>query len=221
MSEAVNQITDRIVKELNLPTPEQISRRHAELEDMDKREHHRMFHDTLAKANLPERQRSQNGKLKRDGKWHETMMMIKGKMPSGSTFALVGVRGAGKTQMAVSIALELAQAYIPSLYCTATEMLMRFKATYKQDAKATEEDIVKAFRKPSLLIIDEMNKRAENEWEQRLVFEVLDKRYQDMKDTIIISNQTPVEFCASMGPSLISRINETGGVIECNWESFR
>jgi DNA replication protein DnaC len=72
---------------------------------------------------------------------------------------------------------------------------------------------VKALTKPSLLVIDEAAKRGETEWENRLLFEILNKRYGDFKDTILIANQSREEFSKSMGPAIVRRMDEVGGLM--------
>ena len=47
------------------------------------------------------------------------------------------------------------------------------------------------------------------------------KRYGAMKDTILISNQTPDVFQKAIGSSILSRLQETGAIIQCDWPSFR
>jgi len=42
-----------------------------------------------------------------------------------------------------------------------------------------------------------------------------------MNDTILTCNLGTEELAASLGPSIVSRMEEGGGVIECNWPSFR
>jgi len=54
-----------------------------------------------------------------------------------------------------------------------------------------------------------------------MLFELLNRRYNDLKDTILIANKSKAEFQDYIGPSLASRMNETGGIVECNWPSFR
>jgi hypothetical protein len=54
-----------------------------------------------------------------------------------------------------------------------------------------------------------------------LLFTLIDARYNDMKDTVLLDNNEPAQFEATMGPSIISRLNEAGGLIHCNWASFR
>ncbi len=98
---------------------------------------------------------------------------------------------------------------------------MEIKSTYAKDSKESEEDVLLKFRKPDLLVLDEIGKRGETEWENRLLFELLNDRYNDVADTLLISNHKPEEFESSVGPALASRVNETGGIIDCNWESYR
>lgn len=42
-----------------------------------------------------------------------------------------------------------------------------------------------------------------------------------MKDTIPIANLKEEEFLKSIGQSAESRLREVGGVIVCDWPSFR
>jgi len=70
-------------------------------------------------------------------------------------------------------------------------------------------------------VIDEIGKRGDTDWENNLLFHLLDKRYQDMTDTIVLANLTAEEMAKSLGPSLSDRMSETGGLIECTWPSRR
>ena len=66
-----------------------------------------------------------------------------------------------------------------------------------------------------------MEERAETQFEDRMISHLIDLRYDAMLDTILISNQAKESFADSIGKSAVSRLIETGEVIECNWESFR
>jgi DNA replication protein DnaC len=68
---------------------------------------------------------------------------------------------------------------------------------------------------------DEIGKRGESVWEGNLLFELLNNRYADRTDTIVIANLNPQDLAESLGPSITSRLNETGGVIHCDWPSRR
>jgi DNA replication protein DnaC len=155
------------------------------------------------------------------GQWGATFEKIKARLGEGFLIGLIGGRGPGKTQLGVELMKAHTENRHSALYVTATEFFMTIKRAYRDHSSETELDIIKRFRKPSLLILDETGKRAETDWENRLLFELIDKRYQDMSDTLLISNEAQAQFSEAIGPSLASRMNETGGIMQCNWPSFR
>jgi DNA replication protein DnaC len=130
---------------------------------------------------------------------------------------MFGKRGPGKTQFAV----ELLRVNRNGYYATAVEFFMAVKSSYR-DKGDGEESVVKRFAKYALLILDEIGKRGETGWENSLLFEMIDRRYRNMRDTLIISNEDRARFEANIGPSIASRMSETGGLIDCTtWKSFR
>lgn len=174
----------------------------------------------LARSGAPKRHLSVKN-IKTDGPWGKTVDDIK-RYDQGFLAALIGTRGCGKTMIAVELMRYTLMAHQRAThYYTATEFFLEIKATYRPDSKTTELDVIEAFAKPYLLVIDEFGQRGETPWENRLLFELINRRYNDMKNTLLISNQAPEAFMSAIGPSLASRMKETGGIIHCNWESFR
>lgn len=149
--------------------------------------------------------------------WNRAFSGIVGKLGSGFTVALVGTRGNGKTQLGVELMKHAAEKRLQSSrFLTAVEFFMATKATYgRQDL--SESDVLGLYCKPALLVIDEIGRRADTPWENNLLFELLNRRYNDLKDTVLIANLTPAAFAASVGPSIVRRMNESGGVVECYW----
>jgi len=94
------------------------------------------------------------------------------------------------------------------------------KAGYR-DKGAAEKQVIEQYCTPSLLILDEVQERGETPWEDRILGHLIDRRYGAQKDTLLISNQTKENFLSSIGESAASRIRETGGMIICDWESYR
>ena len=77
-------------------------------------------------------------------------------------------------------------------------------------------------KKLRLLIIDELHEVADDsKHKDRILADLLDARYAANMDTLLISNQTQKEFSETTNPSIISRLNEHGGIITCAWKSFR
>lgn len=139
----------------------------------------------------------------------------------GVTIGIIGLRGNGKTQMAVEMMKRRTAELRSARFTSAVQFFSRLKSTYQKDSDKNELDVLMEFQKPSLLVIDEVSKRAETEWQNTMLFELLNCRYNDLKDTILIDNNTMQAFSQSVGPSLASRITEGGGFIDCNWETFR
>jgi len=135
-------------------------------------------------------------------------------------FALVGKRGTGKTLMAVKIILAAVQKMgMFARYETAMNIFLKLRDGYKHNH--SELDLIADFINPPILAIDAMEVRGETKFENQILDHIIDQRYSSMRDTLLISNQGKEEFIVSAGPSIISRLKETGGIVECNWESFR
>lgn len=156
------------------------------------------------------------------GPWRDCLEKISVHLvKSGALITLLGTRGGGKTQLAVELMFHVTAKRRRARYVTAMEIFLEVKAAYRKDSKETEEMVVDSFCKPQLLVIDEVHERGETGWEDRILTHIIDKRYRSMLDTILIANLERNEFVASMGKSVVSRLNETGGIITCNWPSFR
>lgn len=175
----------------------------------------------LTEAITPERQRNVED-LDRSGEWGKCLKKLEQKLGTGFMVALAGGRGNGKTQIAVELIRFLAFGDPPkrSRFCTATEFFMEIKAGYRDGGKS-EADVIREFSRPRLLVIDEVSKRRDSEWENLLLHELLNRRYNAMTDTLLISNQDAKQLEESLGAALVSRMRETGGVIEAVWPSFR
>lgn len=153
--------------------------------------------------------------------WAATLGALAEKIGTGFLYALVGTRGPGKTQIGVELLEYAAQKLRSAQYCTAIDYFLTVKATYRKDSESTEDQAIREFCKPKLLVIDEVQERSESAWEDRLLTHLINKRYNSMTDTLLIANLQRAEFEQSLGKSVISRLNETGGIIEANWPSFR
>lgn len=156
-----------------------------------------------------------------DNEWATKLALLESKIGSGFTVALVGVRGNGKTQMAVQLMVAATEQLKSAKFCTAAKFFMAIKASYRKDSQDTEFEVLRDYRSPALLVIDEIGKRSDSGWENSLLFELLNDRYNDMTDTVLIDNRPKADFVSAIGASLASRMSESGGIIECNWESFR
>lgn len=211
---------DRHQKEWEAMTPEQRKavedKRQQEIRDRDSDQVLRI----RSGWNVPKRHFDRK-EIDRSGPWGKRESELAGMSGKGFLVALVGGRGPGKTQMAVELMKKHTRALNSAYYDTLTGLFLKIKATFKKDSKETEEDLVLQMIKPSLLVLDEISRRSDSDWENRILYEILDRRYGAMRDTLLIANQNKAQFIEAIGESLASRMQETGGIMECNWQSYR
>jgi len=192
----------------------------AEEESWDFRNQKRMRMDHLLEDALLPKHHTKNRVSKPEGDWGAAFEKLKGMMGSGFLVALIGIRGNGKTQLGVQLIQERCRHLRSGRYCTAVEFFMDLRSAYKKDGPS-ESEVMARYRNPSLLVIDEIGRRGETEWENNVLYELLNRRHADDSDTVVISNQDAAALEESLGTSLVSRMRERGGLFECNWASFR
>jgi len=162
------------------------------------------------------------------GPWAVKLRSVLSLINTGCLIGLAGNRGNGKTQLgaeAVHYALEKYDRTGanggPPLMCRAMEFFLDLRSCFRPKATACERDVIRQYTAKCILILDEAHERAETEWENRMLNYMIDVRYAEKRDTIIISNDTPQAMLAALGPSIADRMRECGGVIHCDWPSFR
>lgn len=153
-----------------------------------------------------------------NGDWTKKFTSLCGKLGGGIVAGFVGECGTGKSQMAVSLAKYWMHQGKTALHVEAMELCGSVKDTFSGDESAKQ--VLFRFIRPSLLIIDEVN-RGLSQFDTGLIQRVLSRRYDTLRDTILISNETPDVFAELVGPRVISRINHTGQVHAFTWASFR
>ena len=137
---------------------------------------------------------------------------------------LVGDRGPGKTQMATWWAAERLRARkLAGWYRKAADLISEIKTTWNTGGKliGTEDDVLKKYRTAAYLALDEFHERGSSDWEARTLLNILDHRYDNMLATVIIANMSEAEVRAQINPSIVSRAEETGGLVVCDWASYR
>ena len=141
------------------------------------------------------------------------------KVGQGNLMGIIGTRGAGKTQMAACLIREACKKELESFYVKAMDIFCEMRETFNSDK--SERKVVLKYCDFKFLVIDAVENRGESDFENRLLSHIVDKRYDACLDTVLISNQEEAAFLKSMGSSIVSRMNETGGLIICKWNSFR
>lgn len=139
----------------------------------------------------------------------------------GGMLSLVGKRGRGKTQLATALARWWCFDRCQSVrYETAFAMLGDLKhRAYEDGLGATVA--LRPLATVGLLVIDEVQEMRNTDDDARWLTALLDSRYGAKRPTILLSNLQPEQLTAALGPSVSSRMQETGRVVVIDWPSFR
>lgn len=140
----------------------------------------------------------------------------------GRGLVLAGKPGTGKTHLAASLALSLVDSGAWVQYVTCMGLIRMVRETWGKDAERTERQVVKLLgQQIDLLLIDEVGVQYGTESEQHILFEILDKRYAEMRPTVLITNQDKAGFKALIGERVADRLTQTHDWLAFDWPSYR
>lgn len=143
-------------------------------------------------------------------------------LQDGRCLIMVGLPGTGKTHLAIGIALEVMEQGYTAMFCRAHEAISAVTETYSRDNNKTERQALDEFRKPDLLIIDEVGRQRGTDNERMMLFEIINRRYDDEKPTLLISNLNLEKLRGYIDAATEDRLRESGGrVITFDWASMR
>lgn len=161
--------------------------------------------------------------LIRDDAWLRTLrfLSVRCGVPTrvGSTFGLIGPNGTGKTQLAAYVIWSCTMLHRRCRYVKAPTMIGEMHDAGRSGASQTR--LLARHLTPDVLVIDEIDKRIASEWEHLLFHQLVDRRYESGKHTIMMGNYTRAGFDDEMDQAVVSRIEEAGAVIEADWRNFR
>lgn len=144
---------------------------------------------------------------------------------AGRCLVLTGKPGTGKTHLAIGIAHAAIGQGSSAVFVTVSEAIRTFRASWRKDAERSEDKVLEDFSKPDLLILDEVGVQYGTEAEQLVLFEIINRRYMDMRPMILISNlplQGEKTIQSYLGERAFDRLREGGGrVVVFDWESHR
>ena len=173
----------------------------------------------------------------RGEEWFAALETAKPIIATGGIVVMVGDRGPGKTQMAAELARGgdwsgdkdeftrgdglVVHRGKTALYRRAMDIFLDLRDASKNHVKSSEKEVLAKLANVGLLVIDEFQERGETEWENRIMKNLIDKRYASDRATIIIANMPRKAIFGALGASIVDRARENGKSIEFNWPSYR
>lgn len=140
----------------------------------------------------------------------------------GASMIFCGMPGTGKTHLACAIANHVMQHFGNSaLFLTVFDAIQRIKETYGS-SEMTEKQVMDALCAVDLLILDEVGVQFGTQYEEVVITQIINRRYADMRPTIILSNLDRDGLAAFLGQRVVDRVDEGGGgIVAFTWESYR
>jgi DNA replication protein DnaC len=167
-------------------------------------------------------------------KWLAAFEQAKEAVEKCGIIAFLGGRGSGKTRMAAEVSRagrwprdakvwngHQSVADKTALYRRAMDVFLDLRDAAQNNSGTSEKKVLAGLESVGLLVIDEFQERGGTEWENRIICNLLDKRYSAMRPTILIANYTREEMAKALSPSVKDRIRENGKAIIFDWESYR
>lgn len=143
-------------------------------------------------------------------------------LKEGRCLVLVGAAGTGKTHLALAIAKDVIRQGFTARYVTVHEAIEAIRETWRSDSVEPESAVVKRMAGVDLLVLDEVGVQYGKESEHVELFKILNKRYNDVKPTVVLSNVSPDELSRYLGERVYDRLRENGGkVVPFDWQSER
>ncbi|MFQ6558195.1 ATP-binding protein [Pseudomonas sp. Lb2C1-1] len=153
---------------------------------------------------------------------------------AGRNLLLTGNVGTGKTHLACSIVQQLIRREnAVAVITTAAEIIRVFKRSMARDSGYTEGDVIDELASFDLLAIDEVGAQAGTQYELAVLHEVIDRRYQLVRPTVVVSNlpaKSKQDAEGKHAPSLeqyigaraLDRLRENGAFLAgFSWASAR
>ncbi len=149
--------------------------------------------------------------------------------PTKRGFLLMGKAGLGKTHLAIGAISELTlDKGVRCIFKDFFHLLSELKAAYSQGIP--EHEVLLPLIETEVLVIDELGKGKSSDWELNILDQLISKRYNASKTTLITTNYVTKEFATKedpeiledrVGPRIASRLHEMCEFIHIEGQDHR
>ena len=137
----------------------------------------------------------------------------------GAVLVFAGKPGTGKSHLAGAILQSVLSSDVR--YVTCMDLIRSIRETWRKDSERSESQVLRYFEQLDLLVIDEVGMQYGTEGEQTILFDVMDRRYREVKPMVLLTNQNRDGFKSFVGDRIYDRLVETCRWVPFDWESYR
>lgn len=138
---------------------------------------------------------------------------------NGEGLLIFGGTGSGKSHIAAAIANKMIKRGVPTVFVNVVDILDKIKSNFG-DNKAVQE-IKDTIHNADLLILDDMGAEQNSEWAEKILYLIIDGRYNNRKPFIITTNLNVEELCIKVGVRTWDRMQEVCTIVENKANSYR
>lgn len=138
----------------------------------------------------------------------------------GGSLVLSGQPGTGKSHLASAVLQAVLPTHVGA-YVTLMDLVRALRDTWRRDGGITETQLLDRLQEVPLLVIDEIGMQYGTDGERSILFDVLDRRYREMRPSILMTNLGKEEFRAAVGDRVFDRLTEVARWVPFDWQSFR
>ena len=137
----------------------------------------------------------------------------------GAGLILAGQPGTGKSHLAAAALQAVLTQDVR--YLTCMDLIRAVRDTWRRDSERSESQVLGYLERLDLLVIDEVGVQYGTDGEQTILFDVLDRRYREVRPTILLTNQDREGFSKFIGERTFDRLRETCRWVQFSWPSYR
>lgn len=141
-------------------------------------------------------------------------------VPEGLFLVFGGVTGTGKSHLALAVA-QIVLKRGTAMYMDVADLIQRVRGTWRRDSEQSEESMMSLLSSIDLLVIDEIGVQRGTTDEQNTLTDIINRRYRDMRPTILLTNLPGAELVKLLGPRVMSRLTERATFVTFDWDDWR